>query len=195
MDPEREYIRFDERDDVVASMDLVALSAEKVNAEPRYWKWLIIGAHSALQGALVCALSGTSGTGALTDKSARAVLDRIQAGHGDWPSERLADFKILLRWGCDPQRMSNFGGSPLQLSEGQLRDLHKLHDSFRNQFSHFRPTGWSIEASGLPRIVLIAVDSAERLMLTHPAARLHLSDEQIESLGNSATIARYFLLS
>jgi hypothetical protein len=51
-----------------------------------------------------------------------------------------------------------------------------LNDEFRNRFSHFTPTGWSIEEAGLPRIVLTAIDAAEHLMLNHPAAGFDPSD-------------------
>jgi hypothetical protein len=34
----------------------LALLAPLIRDKQQYWKWMIIGAHSALQGAMVCAL-------------------------------------------------------------------------------------------------------------------------------------------
>jgi hypothetical protein len=54
--PPDDYIRFDRFEDVVASVELVALIAPELRHNPSCWKWMIVGAQSALQGALVCAL-------------------------------------------------------------------------------------------------------------------------------------------
>jgi hypothetical protein len=110
------YVRFDERQDVVASLELAAYSAKMIaRRNDLYWKWLIIAAHSALQGALVCALSGTDGLGALAPSSRRAWLDWFEHRKGDPPKEKLADFKMLLKWGRDGRRMSTSGGQSLSL--------------------------------------------------------------------------------
>jgi hypothetical protein len=63
-----EYVRFDEFEDVLASVELVALLAPRVHDKPQYWKWIIVGAHSALQGAMVCAYVDSSGTSILKKK-------------------------------------------------------------------------------------------------------------------------------
>jgi hypothetical protein len=185
--PPAGYVRFDERADVIAALDLVALVAPKCREQPSYWKWLIIAAHNALQGALVCCLSGSAGIGALTEKSQRAVLARMEAKCGAWPTERLAGFKQLVDWGCDTDRMQ---GHPLTLTHEQRTDLRHLNDELRNQFSHFKPEHWSIEAAGLPRIVLTAIDAAEHLMLNHPAARLHLAVGQEKQIRRNVDDVR-----
>jgi hypothetical protein len=184
------YVRFDERKDVIAAFELIGLIAPRCAAQPLLWKWLIIAAHNALQGALVCTLSGTAGIGALTGKSAAAVLKRLETDNGPRPKEWLAQFNELLEAGQDPVRLSYLGGEPLKLSELQRDDLRRLNDEFRNRFSHFKPIGWSIEEVGLPRIVLTAVDAAEHLMLNHPAARSHLSDGEVHRIGRTAAEAR-----
>jgi hypothetical protein len=89
--------------------------------------------------------------------------------------------------------MSYLGAGPLKLSATQMRDLHKLHDHFRNNFLHFTPKGWCIEAAGLPRIVLTAVEAAERLMLNTQHVRMHLSGNQIRRLEKCATAIRVSL--
>ena len=114
----------------------------------------------------------------------------VTVGYGRWPKERLASFNDLVDRGCDPERMSYLGGEALNLSESQRADLRKLNDELRNQFSHFKPMGWSIETAGLPRIILTAIDSAVHLMLNHPAARRHLSCAQVQQISTNVATAR-----
>jgi hypothetical protein len=160
----KDYIHFDEFEDVLSSLDLVALVVPVVNKHPSYWKWVLVAAHAGLQGAMVCALRDTSGITVLDKKSARETLKWLDTQHGNAPKERLADFKILL---ARCLRASCMDGQPLKLRPLQLDDLRTLHDEFRNKFSHFVPHGWSIEKAGLPRIVRAAVDATEILM-NHP---------------------------
>ena len=55
------YARTDERRDVVASLEHCALSLTRAKESDGAWKWAILSLHSALQGAMVCHLSGTLG--------------------------------------------------------------------------------------------------------------------------------------
>ena len=57
----KSHLRFDEIENVLSSLDLLALVGKLVRTKPSYWKWVIIAAHDALQGAMVCVLGGTSG--------------------------------------------------------------------------------------------------------------------------------------
>src|SRR4051794_37959904 len=74
--PPEGYLRTDEIADVVAALDLLGAVSPLLLRHPPLWKWLIIAAHNALQGAMVCALSGTAGVGALDNRSRNAVLER-----------------------------------------------------------------------------------------------------------------------
>ena len=182
----RTYVRFDEREDVIASMELLTLLIPLANKTPRYWKWIIIAAQSAVQGALVCALSGTAGIGALTKDLQSAWLAWFDTRKGPVPDEKLADFKTLLKWARDPKILS----PPLKLTTSQIRDLLKLHTHLRNNFTHFTPKGWSIEIAGLPRMVLAAIQTAEWLMLNQTQISIHLSGNQKRSISR-ATIAAH----
>src|SRR5262249_52592022 len=172
------YIRFDEFEDVLASVELVALLAPFVREQPQYWKWIIVGAHSALQGAMVCAYVDSSGTSILKKKP--RGKKRKQPNH----EGQLADFEDLLKccvWGshtCEP----------LVLTYQQRRDIRRLHREFRNNFIHFIPQGWSIEKVVLPRIIRAALAAAEALMRRDYAARLLDVDRQ-ERLQARLTVA------
>jgi hypothetical protein len=70
------HVHFDEREDVIASLELLCLLVSKVDKNPSCWKWCIIAAHGALQGALVCKPLAFVGQ-AVTNRIANApyVLD------------------------------------------------------------------------------------------------------------------------
>jgi hypothetical protein len=174
MDISHKYVEFDEVEDVLTSVELVALLAPKVGDKPSFWKWIIIGAHSALQGAMVCALADSTGTSVLTKTSAEEVLRFFYADageRGDYPEERLARFAELLER-CQ-QRSPTY--EPLVLTADQCRDIKRLHRVFRNKFAHFTPDSWFIEKVGLPRITGVALDVTEELMNRYrwPVINLH----------------------
>jgi hypothetical protein len=147
------YARFDELENVLASLDLLATLALLVKKRRfrSQWKWIIVGTHDALQGALVCAIADTTGTNVLSKKSAKKMLDWLNDTSKEYPGEYLADFTTLLN------------RAAITLPQQDAKDIKKLH-GFRNDFAHFAPKGWSIELAGLPRIIDAALGLIEHLM-------------------------------
>jgi hypothetical protein len=162
--PWRTYVVFDEIEDVLSSLELLTVITPLVLHQPLLWKWMIVGAQSALQGAMVCALQDTTRTSVLKKKSAAAMLtylqDRVEGA--EMPKEWLEDFEPLLKK-CE-------GQLGLTLGARERKDILLLHSEFRNSFIHFTPKGWSIEKVGLPRIVKAAL-SLER-QIEEQSARL-----------------------
>jgi hypothetical protein len=183
-----DYVRFDEREDVLVSLELVAHFAPLLSEKPRYWKWMIVGAHSALQGAMVCALADSTGTSILTKKSATEMLTWLNADpstRGPHPDERLAEFGELLKR-CIAR------SDLLMLTPKQRKNIKRLHDHFRNNFVHFTPKGWSIEKAGLPWIVGAAIDAAEALMRQHNVI-VHMDEDEQQRLTDALTTVRSHL--
>src|SRR5262249_11176481 len=96
MAPGDDFVRFSEYEDVLASLEVVALVAPLVRDKPQYWKWVIVGAHDALQGAMVCAYADSTGTSVLAEKSAKEMLDWLNADQTTQPRQYLAPFDELL---------------------------------------------------------------------------------------------------
>jgi hypothetical protein len=184
-----DYVRFNEFTDAICSVQLVAELAQSVKQRPLLWKWIIIGAHNALQGAMVCALSESDGTGALTTKSRIEMLDYLQnAREGvQPPREFLADYDTLFKCVQEAKRM--IGGEPLCVSDLERKRLRKLND-LRRKLAHFTPKGWSIEAAGLPAIILAALDATEHLMLAQHRVVVHLTGNQTRALEHALNQAR-----
>ncbi len=151
------YARFDEIENVLASLDLLATLTPlvKKRRSRSQWKWIIVAAHDALQGALVCAVADTTGTNVLSKKSAKKMLDWLNDTSKEYPGEYMADFGALLK------------RAAITLPSGDAKDIRKLH-GMRNEFAHFTPKAWSIELAGLPRIINAALRLIERLMQSDP---------------------------
>lgn len=173
------WLRVDERQDLVNSLEHAVKIARTVHSEPRNWKWLLIVIHNALQGALVSVLTGTHGLGALEKRCIAEWLDwheQKRAGSkAPPPKEFLASPLDLYCRAKQKHLMSEFGGSPITTTKQQDADVRSLN-WFRGELIHFKSRIWSIEIQGLPRIVLTAVEIIEQL-LNHPALSIRLENE------------------
>jgi hypothetical protein len=74
-EPSSDYIRFDEIEDVVVSAELVAHLASLLDIHPSYWKWVIVAAHNAMQGAMICALADSTGTSVLDESAKKGWIE------------------------------------------------------------------------------------------------------------------------
>lgn len=180
-------VYFDEREDVLASTDLLAIVALKLRKQPSHWKWMIIAAHNALQGALVCAIKDTSATNILDNKSETKMLGYLETLEGDMPQERLADFIELLekyrnKYPCHG------------ITPEQLKNIHGLHKQFRNNFAHFVPKGWLIEIAMLPAIIGSALDLIEAAMQQQQVG-VHLSGNKKRRLQKNLAATKAALVS
>lgn len=181
------WLRVDEREDLVNSLQHAVDIASTVRSEPRNWKWLLIVIHNALQGALVSALTGTDGLRVLEKKCMDEWLDwyeKKRAGEeAPPPKEFLASPLDLYSRAKEQHFMCEFGGSPIRTTKDQDADVRKLN-WFRGELIHFKSRTWAIEIEGLPRIALSAVDIIEQL-LNHPALSLRLENEAAACAGEA----------
>ena len=63
------YLQTDEFEDMKASLILLRDSLSSITKEKTMWKWAIIAAHSALQGACVCILTRTDGVSSIVKRN------------------------------------------------------------------------------------------------------------------------------
>lgn len=189
------WLRVDEREDVLGSLEACKTFLEDLQSKPLNWKYLVICLHNALQGALVCHLNGTAGVGALDQRSVDRQLEwherdreRHIAGKpknisDPFPSSRLADMKTLFSRVQTRDEMTELGaGQPIEISAGEKRAFELLHE-LRNRFVHFEPAGWSIELAGLPRMAVEIVTLIGRIA-ADPWPFWHLPDERRVHLKN-----------
>jgi len=145
------WLRTDEIQEAIISLEVVSIQLPKVSLDDHYWKWAIIGLHNALQGFMVLALQGSNYLNVLTDKCAREWLATYESGRKDYPEPKLDGFLNLYKK-IKSERMNIYTSSILfKPNDSQEQSVKKLH-SLRNEFIHFVPKGWSLELSGLPQI-------------------------------------------
>jgi hypothetical protein len=155
------WMNTDEAEDVAGSIRHVIRTAQFVKDDPQAWKWIALGLHSALQGALVCHLTTTAGPiGAISKKNASEWLAYFEDSHEnpdkEVPGTYLMNLPELVKAARKPNSSgngSNFDG--LRISDRELKWLCGFHENIRNQFVHFAPTGWELEVSGIPRLAAL----------------------------------------
>lgn len=151
----RLWLRTDEREDAVCSLEWALALARRVDGEPHVWKWTILALHNAAQGYMVLALTKGNGLLTLRPRIAKKWMEAYE-GRGDFPTEKLDEFLELYA----KVKQSAYFSSPFAASGAQDKSIARLN-SLRNDFVHFTPKGWSIELSGLPGMVDHVTDLAE----------------------------------
>ena len=161
------FVRADECQDVLGSLEQCAFSLAQASRSDRAWKWVVLSLHSALQGAMVCHLSGTEQLGALQECNAtewhkwnKSIQEGNEAAAGAPPRPRLANAdELFKRLHGSAARIEDGCGGVISVTEQQKASFKRLHD-LRNEFSHFSPKGWIIGLSG----TMQAIDDVLNIM-------------------------------
>ena len=179
-----DHVCTDERQDVLASLDHSVLSLIRTRESGGSWKWVVLSLHSALQGAMVCHLSGTAQLGALTKNSAKQWLEWYEKQAGaKLPSERVADApELFSRLGDSEKRIESQCGAVLRITESQRLSFRRLN-SLRNEFTHFQPKGWSIEIVFIRTLLSDALDVLD-LIAQDPWPFRHMSQDERDELDS-----------
>lgn len=186
------YLRLDEIEDFIISIELAAELSERLDDKPGYWKWFCQAVHAALQGAMVRAISGTAQIGALEQRDARHWAEwlekrRVEPSAPMPTSQKLADFNELLKRIQQPEFMAEYGGDPVGLSGTDEQLIRRLHTEIRNGLVHFKPMSWSIEVDLLRKCTTSALQLFQSL-IEHQAVCYRLDKSQ-QSRLDSALLA------
>ncbi len=184
------HVRFEEEEDAVAALELVATVSAILKQSPSLWKWMVMGMHNALQGAMVLALQGTDGCGALRDKSQERNRKWLASPEGPQPKVIMADYGTLLYRVQDAELM---GGPPLTISVEDWERLERLNN-LRREFVHFNPKKWSIELKLLLQLMPLALNAIEHLLTTQTRVHASLTEDQKERISGSLATARNSLI-
>jgi hypothetical protein len=183
---EMTYCHFDEFEDAVLSVELAAEKFQSARTNPTSWKWVIIAMQNAVQGAMVLALAGTDGCGALYPKSQKQNREWLQNPTPIRPPRKMADFATLLGRIRSPELLE---GPLPQLSEEDSRNLERLNE-LRRQFAHYNPTGWGIELQYMLNIMPVAAHVFEHLTTTQGRPNLHFTMGQKRRMRKSLAAIR-----
>jgi hypothetical protein len=147
--------------DAVCSLEAADDFAVRATTDERFWKWLLIAQHSAVQGFMALALEHGNSLLVMRDDVRRKWLDAHEKGAA-YPDERMDYFpalyeKVKSNVVCRYVGSKKFvPGTSHDYSMGKLNEL-------RNGFIHFMPKAWAIELAGLPKVCLDALDVAHFL--------------------------------
>ncbi|MCB1909581.1 MAG: hypothetical protein KDH15_19650 [Rhodocyclaceae bacterium] len=150
------YLRTDEREEAVRSLEWAEQQARSLADDPYLWKWVLIALHNAAQGFMVLALWNGNGLLALRDKVAAKWLSAYENG-GPYPVEKLDEFLNLYKKVKDKGNIHVIGAGPFVPGPTHDVSFTRLNE-YRNEFIHFTPKGWSLQLAGLPRVGLDALD-------------------------------------
>ena len=178
-----EYIRTDERLDVLASLESCADNLARTRESDRAWKWVVLSLHSALQGAMVCHLSGGLQIGALTDKCAAAWLKWFHERNPDEkaPRKYLASAPQLLKRLTGSTRQYDIDcGGIVEVGESQKKSFESLH-ALRNEFTHLPPQHWSIEIELIRESAKGVLDILESIA-SDPGPFRHMEEIELSAL-------------
>ncbi|MCV6547944.1 MAG: hypothetical protein OIF56_11820 [Cohaesibacter sp.] len=181
------WVSTDETEDVACSIRHVLRCMDFVESDPEAWKWVILALHAALQGACVCHLSTTcSPIGAVTKRNTREWAYYLEKSRvnpdAKSPKTQLMSLPDLLKTVRKPNTQGDLSNNiGIQISDAELTWLNRLHEDYRNQFSHFSPTGWTYDVSGLPEIAKLVARIITDIHLRGWAFR-HLEDQKKATL-------------
>ena len=182
-----EFIHFDEYEDAVVAIELVGSQSVDLQKRPMQWKWVIMAMQNAVQGAMVLALSGTDGCGALDTKSQKRNRAWLQHLSPKRPPRMMASYNVLLERIRKPELMD---GPVPDLSAEDHRNLQRLNDELRRQFAHFNPTGWGIELNYILNIMPVALNLFEFLTTTQGRPNIHFTEEHRARMKRALAQAR-----
>ena len=90
------WLRTDEIEEFIDGLEHSAMFAKQLTDDVKFWKWLIIALHSALQGACVCALRDhdTTGVEVLERRSWREMLHWLQVDSRENPCAPVPEQRL-----------------------------------------------------------------------------------------------------
>ncbi len=180
-----QYLETDEQHDVMLSLAEVLHQVERVAAgDIHCWKWAVIALASAVNGALVCNLSGNMLVGALQKGHAYQTILAVQKDSAIKRPEKplIAPPKELLERAVSADKRIESAGAILTIDDAQKKAFNTLFD-FRNSFIHFGPHGWTIETSGMSAIFEKVLKIVNQVIDDGWAFR-HLNDHDRQRINN-----------
>lgn len=155
------HLHTDHWADAVCSLEAADEFAARALTDERFWKWLLIALHSAVQGFMALALEQGNSLLVMRDDVRRKWLEAHEQGAA-YPDDRM-DYFLALYEKVKSDVVCRYVSSK-KFAPGPSHDysMDKLNE-LRNGFIHFMPKAWAIELAGLPKVCLDALDVANFL--------------------------------
>jgi len=174
------WLRLDERTNALDNLEMCDYVLRTL-PDPIRWKWAIITLHQALYGFAVAAVKGTDALSVLKNPA-------------DLNSHLISIWEAVRR--TKDQSYIGPSGQPLVISKEEEHAIERLVNEFRNGFEHFAPTGWSIEVSGMSRILAHILRVIQGIAIGTHALRFYDINEERrlhEALSRVASVLQVSL--
>jgi hypothetical protein len=147
-----QWLRFSEETNALDYLEKAHYFLTQLPNDKRAWKWVIICLHTSLYGWAICALRGTN---------LNQVVVTTKKGY-----EKLIPFGEAIKRCQNPNCMCmTVNSRVLTLTDSQRISIQTLKQTFRDNFEHFVPKGWSIETHGFPQMSIDIFDVIHFLAL------------------------------
>ena len=153
------FVSFNERQDVLASLEHCVMSLSQARDSEGEWKWVILSLHSAFQGAMVCHLSGSKLRNLFWNKDSAdkwsewseenkdKEINLIQNGvyKPGIPKMRIASAAVLFkRLGDETKRIEDTEvGEVISINDQQKKSFTTFNN-LRDEFTHLSPQVWGM---------------------------------------------------
>jgi len=141
-----QWLELDRCNQVTDYLKRVAQFLGETEKDLSAWKWIVIAMHGALYDLAVLACSGPNPRH-LTSKKGKLI----------------PFFKALQLCRSESHARFTQAKSNLVLSEEEEGAIKFLKNEFRNPLEHFSVSGWSIDVSGMPKIVGCCLSICQKL--------------------------------
>ena len=186
------YLRIDEKENVIDSLQKAAEFLKNTESDPLYWKWFIVAIHHAIYHFMLLALQNTDLSGIwkepekLVDRGlSREVVDTEN------PQNKLVGFVEAFERIQETTRMGEYvNAKPFIANDRHKKAATSLNTILRNNFVHFSPKGWSIEILFIIEAVSPMLEVVEFLVLN--SGRLFLDEQQRNGVQSDIAKIRLF---
>jgi len=178
------YLRTDEETEAANAMRMASKFASELKDDLHLWRWVVIALHNAAQGIMVLSLRHGNGLLALSDESYAAWMLAYEKKETP-PPEKLDSYLNLYKK-VKHKEIGQIGGNSRFVPTGAEGGDIKRLNSFRNEFIHFTPKGWSLEVDGLPRICLATARLISFLALETTNIFWHSAEARLSLLESHA---------
>jgi hypothetical protein len=188
-----DWFRTDQHRELVDAAEFTVEQTARLPSTPA-WRWVIVGSVLSFQGACVCGLSGedTSGTNILKKHQRAKYLEWLNNPAGPEPPKDLPGPMALLLRVCDAAELPS--PNTVTCTEAERSDVEKLVN-FRNQFAHFLPQGWSLEVTGLPRMITACWGIIYQLCIERPTFLHRVEPPWRERMAACAEYMRHKMIA
>jgi len=168
---------YDEVRDAIYSLELLVEHLPKVITAPQHWKWVILSAHSALQGFMVLSLRGTNDLNVLSKKSAAKWLEAYESKSSRYQPRKLDDFMNLYSKITSEAMFLRTDSKCFTATKSQDESVQRLN-AIRNDFIHYVPTSAAYDMRRWASIILEVIPIIEFLVLQSNNIIFYEGDEQ-----------------